>query len=268
MKGIISFECHRRATPTRTIAINFSTHAALMADLETRLTARQGFAVATLNLDHVVKLRRFEAFRAAYLRHSHVVADGNPVVWLHRLAGRPVELVPGSELIQPLAALAAQLGVPIALLGGRMETLDFAAERLAATHPNLQIAAKIAPPFGFDPDGPGAVVCLDELAASGARLCFLALGAPKQEIFATHGLTRLPDCGFVSIGAGLDFVAGHQRRAPKWVQKMAMEWAWRMASDPRRLARRYLDCALILPGLGLAALRARVTRRSRGQPQG
>lgn len=259
LQDLFSFD--RRATQPGAIAISFATRAALMADLEARLAARQSFAVATLNLDHVVKLNRSKAFRAAYLGHSHIVADGNPIVWAHRLAGRPVELVPGSELVQPLAALAARLGVPVALLGGRTGTLDLAAERLAAAHPGLQVAARIAPPFDFDPEGPEAGACLDELATSGAGLCFLALGAPKQEILAVHGLTRLLDCGFVSVGAGLDFVAGHQRRAPVWVQKLAMEWAWRIASDPRRLSRRYLDCALILPKLSLAALQTRMERR-------
>ena len=263
-KDVVSFHDHSRRTARRpdsagdgSVAVSFASRGALLEDLEHRLASRAGFAVATLNLDHVVKLRRVERFRAAYARHSHVVADGNPIVWLHRLAGRPVSLVPGSELVQPLAALAARLKVPVALLGGTPETLERAAARLTAAHPGLRIAARVAPPFGLDPEGPEAEACLAEVGASGARLCLVALGAPKQEILSVRGMDMLPHCGFVSVGAGLDFIAGHQVRAPAWVQKMAMEWAWRMATDPRRLARRYLDCALILPGLGLAAMRAR-----------
>ena len=61
--------------------------------------------------------------------------------------------------------------------------------------------------------------------------------------------------GFVSIGAGLDFLAGSQTRAPAWVRAIAMEWLWRMLANPRRLALRYLRCALILPGLARDALR-------------
>ncbi|MEX5730281.1 UDP-N-acetyl-D-mannosaminuronic acid transferase (WecB/TagA/CpsF family) [Rhodovulum iodosum] len=59
------------------------------------------------------------------------------------------------------------------------------------------------------------------------------------------------------MGAGLDFIAGSQRRAPVWVQRLALEWAWRMLGDPGRLAGRYAACAAALPGLGLSALRAR-----------
>lgn len=235
-------------TPTRT---------ALLAEVEVLLTAHQGFALATLNLDHLVKLRRDPAFRAAYAAQTHVVADGNPVVWLQRLAGRPVDLVPGSELITPLAAMAARLGVPVALLGSTEATLALAAARLVADHPGLSVVACIAPPQGFDPAGPAGQAALTHLAASGAQLCFLALGAPKQEVLAARGHALLPQTGFVSIGAGLDFIAGTQKRAPPWVRRIALEWLWRMALSPRRLARRYLDCALILPGLALSAWTAR-----------
>lgn len=233
------------------------TQDALLADLEAHLRAGQGFTVATVNLDHLVKLRRDPAFRAAYERHTYIVADGNPVVWLRRLAGRPVGLVPGSDLVEPLAALAARVGVPMALLGATKETLDLAAEKLVSANPTLEIVAKISPGFAFDPTGAEADACLAELKASGARFCLIALGAPKQEILAVRGHELLPECGFASIGAGLDFIAGTQRRAPLWMRRLALEWVWRLAGDPRRLAKRYGDCALVMPGMAILALRYR-----------
>ena len=135
-----------------------------------------------------------------------------------------------------------------------------AAKRLLAAHPGLALVARIAPPQGFEPGGATGDTVLRQLADSGARLCFLALGAPKQEILAARGHGMLPEVGFVSIGAGLDFIAGSQKRAPLWVRRIAMEWVWRLALSPRRLARRYLDCALILPGLALSAWRARLSK--------
>jgi exopolysaccharide biosynthesis WecB/TagA/CpsF family protein len=239
------------------VCVNASSGRELLAKIENDLSLRKSFTVATLNLDHLVKLRRCPEFRQAYLRQTHVVADGNPVVWLSRLARDPVELAPGSELIGPLAALAARLDAPVALLGSTERTLALAAARLEAEHPGLRIVARIAPPFGLDPEGPEAAACLDAVARSGARLCLLALGAPKQEVLAARGVDRAPGCGFVSVGAGLDFIAGTQRRAPAWVRAIAMEWLWRMLSDPRRLLRRYVGCALILPGLVLHAAKAR-----------
>ena len=237
--------------------VNTATQADLLQTLDAALQKSQGFTVATLNLDHLVKLGSDAAFLKAYSGHSHVVADGRPVVWLRRLAGQPVELVPGSELVGPLMGLAARLNVPVAFLGTTDATLAQAAERLETAHPDLRVVARIAPSFGFDPDGQEGAAVLDALAASEARLCLLALGAPKQELLAMRGAARLPRCGFVSIGAGLDFVAGSQHRAPVWMRRLALEWLWRLLSDPRRLAGRYLRCALILPRLAWAAIRMR-----------
>jgi len=95
------------------------------------------------------------------------------------------------------------------------------------------------------------------VAESGAGLVFLALGAPKQERLAARGRALQPELGFVSIGAGLDFLAGSQRRAPRLVRRLALEWLWRAGSDPKRLAGRYARCAAILPGHALRAWRMR-----------
>ncbi len=237
--------------------VNIADRGALLVELSRLMQARRGFTLATLNLDHIVKLRRDPVFAQAYRRHRYVVADGHPIVWLWRLAGRRIDLIPGSELITPLAALAAENKVPVALLGSTQHTLDTAAARLMHAHRDLQIVARIAPPYGFDPDGAGADTCLSEIGRSGAGLCFLAFGAPKQERLAIRGAAAVPGCGFVSIGAGLDFIAGHQKRAPRWVRRIAMEWLWRASTDPRRLAKRYAVCLSILPELTLSALQDR-----------
>lgn len=192
MTQIVSF--HDPATPG-TVRITDATRAGLLASIEGRLVAGEGFALATVNLDHLVKLRRDPRFHEAYLAQSHVVADGNPVVWLSRLAGRRVELIPGSELVLPLAGLAARHDVPVALLGATEAALERAAEGLRAVHPGLRIVARIAPPMGFDPEGETGTEALAALAASGARLCFLALGAPKQERLAARGLRDCPGGG-------------------------------------------------------------------------
>jgi len=114
--------------------------------------------------------------------------------------------------------------------------------------------------MGFDPESAAADAYIAELGASGAGVCFLALGAPKQEIFASRAQEQLAHMGFLSIGAGLDFISGHQTRAPYWVRRLAMEWLWRMALSPKRLLGRYLGCFGLLPGLLTSALKARRTR--------
>jgi N-acetylglucosaminyldiphosphoundecaprenol N-acetyl-beta-D-mannosaminyltransferase len=239
------------------VAVTCPTQQDLLLLLRQKLLARQGFALATINLDHLVKLRTDAAFRNAYVQHDIVVADGNPIVWLSRLARRPVELIPGSDLIQPLAELAAQLDIPVAFFGSEATVLDAAALDLRRRHPKLEIVLKIAPPMGFDPAGDGAKQMLSAITASKARLCFVALGAPKQEIFAAFARAHAPDLGLVSIGAGLDFIAGRQTRAPRAIRAFALEWLWRALLSPRRLALRYMRCAAILPAEAAAALRLR-----------
>jgi N-acetylglucosaminyldiphosphoundecaprenol N-acetyl-beta-D-mannosaminyltransferase len=115
--------------------------------------------------------------------------------------------------------------------------------------------------FGFDPFGMEADACIEALRRSGARVCFLALGAPKQEIFAARAQAALPEVGFLSIGAGLDFLAGSQTRAPLWMRRWALEWLWRAVGDPKRLAMRYVRCAMLMPGLTLDGLRQRLAGR-------
>lgn len=236
------------------VEINVATRDALWREVQACWDKGAGFALATINLDHVTKLERDVAFRDAYAAQDLVVADGNPVVWVSKIAGSPVELMPGSELIEPLSKLAARHGQKVALIGSSDEALAGAAEALRQTAPGLEVVLCIAPPYGFDPEGDAARDILEQVAESGATLVFIALGAPKQELFAAFGREIAPKAGFVSIGAGLDFLSGHQVRAPGWVRAIAMEWLWRMLSSPRRMVGRYTLCALALPGLAVRAL--------------
>lgn len=240
-----------------TVQLNLPDRDALLSAVQERFRRGEGFALATINLDHLVKLRADPAFARAYAAHDLVMADGNPIVWLSRLAARPVELVPGSDMVEPVARLAAREDVRVALVGSTDETLALAKAHLERIAPGLQVVLCEAPAMGFDPQGDEAGRILERLRESGAGLCYLALGAPRQEIFAARGRATVQGCGFVSIGAGLDFLAGHQKRAPVWMRRIAMEWLWRMALSPARLVPRYAQCAAILPREGARALALR-----------
>jgi exopolysaccharide biosynthesis WecB/TagA/CpsF family protein len=98
---------------------------------------------------------------------------------------------------------------------------------------------------------------MDFIKNSGAGICFVALGAPKQEIFSDRCAQEMAGISFICIGAGLDFLAGHQRRAPEFFQKTGLEWLWRVLNNPRRLARRYLECLFVFPGVLLDGLARR-----------
>lgn len=245
------------SAPRYSIDINVRTNEELFRIMRARFSQKMGFALATLNLDHLTKLPDDNAFASAYAAHDLIVADGRPIVWLSQLARDPVELIPGSDLIIPLCGLAQETGTSVALVGSSDEALSGAARALTDAVPGLEIALCHAPPFGFDPVGSQADEICDMLNDSGAGLCFIALGAPKQERFAAHAKARCDAIGFASIGAGLDFLSGHQIRAPMLMRRMALEWLWRVVQDPKRLVPRYARCFAILPGLFWRAMRQR-----------
>lgn len=239
------------------ICLNIATQEALSNEVVRRFQTGEGFALATINLDHLTKLAVSPDFRRAYGGQDLIVADGRPIVTLSRLAGRPVDLMPGSDLIVPLCRLAVAGGVSVALVGSTEAALDDAARALTAEVLGLDIALRIAPSGVFDPTGDEAGDILKRLAETHVGLCFLALGAPKQEMLALRGRTVAPGVGFASIGAGLDFLGGHQRRAPRVVRRLGLEWLWRALSSPLRLGPRYVRSFVILPGQVVQALRLR-----------
>jgi exopolysaccharide biosynthesis WecB/TagA/CpsF family protein len=224
----------------------------------------ESFAVFTLNLDHLDKLRRHPKFRDAYAQARFITADGAPVALLASRQNERIKRTAGADLVVPLARSAAQHRLPVYLFGTSPEVLSGASSYLKQVTGNgLDIVGGTSPERDFDPEGSAADAALDRIAESGARLCFVALGAPKQEIFAARAVARGVEVGFICIGAGLDFLVGAQVRAPSLMQKYGMEWFWRLATNPRRLALRYARCAIVLAEIAIVdPLKARVFGRS------
>jgi exopolysaccharide biosynthesis WecB/TagA/CpsF family protein len=219
--------------------VNIGTQAELISRIISDAQAGRGGTVFTLNLDHLVKLRSDAGFRAAYDAATYVSADGSPVVKIARRQGAPVDLVTGADLVMPLCKAAAGAGVAIHLFGTSDAIRDEAAAKLLADIPGLVIAGSESPPRGFDPQGEAAKAAAGRIEASGAGICFVALGAPKQELFA-HAATRQPGgVTYVCIGAALDFISGRSKRAPVLFRRTGTEWVWRFIQEPRRLGMRY-----------------------------
>lgn len=205
------------------------------------LIDRRSMLVATLNVDHAVLASRDPACRDVMNAMDLRVPDG---VWIGRaarLAGRPLlSAITGRLLIPSLAAVAAENDFPIALVGGPPGVARRAAERLMAAHPGLRISLATAPPMGFVIGSEADRRLIDEVAACDARLVFVGLGAPLQEAWMLAHRERLEGRVVAGIGAGLDISAGRFRAAPEWMTRIGMEWAFRLAQEPRRLWRRYL----------------------------
>lgn len=207
-----------------------------------RLAARDPAApfayVTTPNADHLVRLARQPALRPLYEGAALRLLDSRVVARLARAMGLAApRVVPGSDLTAALfeRGLVAP-GEPVTVLGAPAEAIVALRARYG-----LRALAHHDPPMGFDADPAAMARALDFLEANPARFTFLGVGSPRQCRVALALVRRGRARGIgLCIGASLLFLAGHERRAPRAVQRAGMEWAWRLAQDPRRLAGRYL----------------------------
>ncbi len=243
--------------------VNLATLETAVARIIADARRQRGFTVFTLNLDHLVKLRTSAAFRDAYRTADFVTADGAPIAYLSRLQTPGVERTTGADMFVPLSQAAARAGISIYLFGSQPLVLAKASAVLdRETTGTIQVAGAHSPSAQFDPEGAEADDAIEQIKASGARLCFVMLGAPKQEVFAARAVALGCRAGFVCVGAAADFLAGAQVRAPLAFQRSGLEWAWRLGSNPRRLGRRYAECAQVLFDVAVVTpLRRRVLGR-------
>ena len=236
-----------------------------LARIDERIASGAGGYVVTPNVDHVCRFHRDPRFRRSCEESFLRLADGTPLIWASRLFGDPIkEKLSGSDLVYWLAEHAAARGHSLFLLGAAEGVADAAAEKLQALYPGLRIAGTYSPPMGFDRDPATGAETQRLVKDSGAKLCYVALGAPKQE-FWMQSAARIPGMPvMLGIGASLDFIAGRARRAPLILQKAGLEWFWRLCMEPRRLWRRYLiDDSYFLVLLFREALSIRARRAGR-----
>jgi exopolysaccharide biosynthesis WecB/TagA/CpsF family protein len=243
------------------IPINVHSMPQAISTVVTAVKHGHGFCVFTLNLDHCNKLRADPRFRAAYRRAAYVTADGFPIVLLGRFMGIRVQRTTGADMLEPLCAEASRHRLPVFLLGPNRRTIHGAVDVLRRRLGGLDIAGTYAPGANFDPVSRDADMAIERIRESRARICFLAIGAPRQEIFAARCLEQAPGVAFVCVGAALDFIVGSQKRAPHLFQRLGLEWLWRLSSNPRRLGVRYLRCASVIPRLFAAAVPQAITAR-------
>ncbi|MCR0982324.1 WecB/TagA/CpsF family glycosyltransferase [Roseomonas populi] len=194
--------------------------------------------VVTPNADHLLRLESpgGEALRAVYENAWLSLLDSRVLRLLAARRGYRLTVVPGSDLAQALFRTVIRPDTPVTLIGGGAAV----AGRLRASF-GLRALAHHEPPMGFIDDPAAVEACVRFVLEHPARFVLLCVGSPRQELLAariaaTGRATGLGLC----LGAAVEFVAGVKRRAPRWVQRAHLEWLHRLASEPRRLWRRYL----------------------------
>jgi len=228
----------------------------------TKERPRRTRIVITPNVDHVVRLSERPELIAIYDAADMVLADGQPIVWASRWLGKPVpERVAGSDLFPALMQGARHLGTRtrVFLLGGAEGVADLGAKRLEADCPWVEVVGTHCPPLGFEEDERANAAAVEAVGRADADLVLVGLGAPKQEKWTHRERARLK-CGVaLCIGATVDFVADPGLRAPPWMRRAGLEWTHRLATDPRRLARRYAKNLWVFPRLVAAEALRRVS---------
>jgi len=200
----------------------------------------------TANLHTLMLADGDPEMKAAMDGAAFVLADGMPIVWAARLKGcRLPERVAGSDLLPALCEHAAQKGYRVFFLGGLPGVGEVAAERLTAKFPDLQIVGIESPPFRpLNPQEEKELV--DRIRAARPHILFVAISQPKGDIWCYRNRRRVEVPVCVNLGASLDFVAGRVRRAPRWMQRVGLEWLHRISREPLRLTGRYTRNALFL----------------------
>jgi N-acetylglucosaminyldiphosphoundecaprenol N-acetyl-beta-D-mannosaminyltransferase len=197
---------------------------------------------------HVVMTAYWDRAYGQVLANAEIVTpDGMPIVWAMRSLGAgSQQRVYGPDLMLALCRClsdrARQENISIYLFGANDQTLDRLEQNLKVKFPALAIAGKHAPPY-LDLDSPKfapqLAVDLQIIADSGARLVFVALGCPKQELWMSQAQHRLPAV-MIGVGAAFGFHSGQVSQAPRWMMAIGLEWLYRFSQEPMRLWQRYL----------------------------
>jgi N-acetylglucosaminyldiphosphoundecaprenol N-acetyl-beta-D-mannosaminyltransferase len=197
--------------------------------------------VHTINLDILRVLVKNAEYAELCKGTTLAVADGMPLIWASRLMGRPLpERIAGSDLVSTLSGAAAQAGFSVFLLGGNPGTAEKAGSVLQDHYPGLRIAGAYCPAFGFE-DKPEIMEEIRQLVLNAAPdIVYVALGVPRQERIIGWLRPEFSRTWWMGVGISFSFITGDVPRAPRWMQKVGLEWVHRMIQEPRRLAWRYL----------------------------
>ena len=202
--------------------------------------ALPGRYVCITGVHGVMESQRDPDLREIHNNAAMVTPDGMPLVWLGWRAGQKhMTRVYGPDLLLEVCGVSAERGYRHFFFGGGDGVADLLASRLRNRFPGLDVVGTHCPPFRPQTEAEQAAVA-DEISASDADIVWVGLSTPKQERWMAEMAPRLPGKVMIGVGAAFDFHAGLKPQAPKWMQRSGLEWLFRLSSEPRRLARRYL----------------------------
>jgi len=238
-----------------------------LADCEAALDSKNPHHFTTANADFVARAWNSPELRRILLHSDRNFCDGQPIVWMSKLFGMPIPArVAGSDLTPRLLELSARRGYRVFFFGSDPATRATLEHELPLLYPGLQIVGSAAPPYG-DIDSWDNRAYVNQIRESKADLLLVCLGFPKQDVWIHRYLEQIGTVALaIGVGASLDFIAGKQTRAPRWMRRTGLEWSWRLLTDPKRLAKRYAHDLIGLVRIGSLQMRRYLARplRNRG----
>ncbi|MEP7706677.1 WecB/TagA/CpsF family glycosyltransferase [Paraglaciecola sp. 25GB23A] len=180
------------------------------------------------------------SFRQVVNNADLVIADGRPIYWAQKLLGnKDAEQVRGQDITNALCQLSSDTGLRIGLYGGSSaDVLNKVVTNLSQQYPNIKIIYQYSPPFRVLTEEESSKV-INDINSAQVDVLFVGIGCPKQEIWMAQHKGKV-NAVMLGIGAAFDFIAGTKKHAPRWMQKMGLEWLFRLLSEPKRLWKRYL----------------------------
>ena len=189
-----------------------------------------------VNVAKIVKMRKDPELREIVSNCDLINADGMPLVWASRLLGNPLPCrVAGVDLFQNLVNLCAEKGYRPFFFGAREQVVEKVVEKFKARYPQLNVAGFRNGYYSEDEESGIAEMIRD----SKADMLFVGFSSPKKEKFLKcwMGTMKVPFC--MGVGGSFDIIAGRTKRAPEWMQKLGLEWCYRIYQEPRRMWKRY-----------------------------
>lgn len=209
------------------------TYDQIINELQNRIERKEQSTIIAVNPEKVMTAQKNEQLKRLINHSTFQIPDGIGIVLASKLRkGQVKDRVTGVDMMERLLQFSEEQKHPVFLYGAKSDVVQQAADNIQKKYPGIQIAGVMD---GYEKDEEKIIQAIQ---ASGARLLFVALGSPTQELFIERNLALLPNVYvFQGVGGSFDVMSGNVKRAPLWTRKLGLEWLYRLLSNPSRFKR-------------------------------